>query len=104
MHAVLQVESGGNPWAKSPAGAVGPMQMMPKTARAFGAKDPTDPVQNIQAAGRFLGHLWTKYKGNIPLILAAYNAGEPAVDHHRGVPPYKETMAYVRKAMNLLRA
>jgi soluble lytic murein transglycosylase-like protein len=88
----------GNPQAVSPKGAVGVMQMMPETAARYGASDPSNTAQNIEASARFLSHLWRKY-GNMAMILAAYNAGGGAVDKYRGVPPFPETQEYVRRGM-----
>jgi soluble lytic murein transglycosylase-like protein len=85
----------------SSAGAVGPMQMLPSTAQQYGATRPKDPRQNIDASARHLKHLWRKYRGNMELVLAAYNAGEGAVDKYGGVPPFRETEDYVRRGMAL---
>jgi soluble lytic murein transglycosylase-like protein len=72
---------------------------MPSTARQYGVYDLYDPVQNVQAAVRYLSDLMERYRENTTLVLAAYNAGETAVDQHKGVPPYKETQNYVRKVL-----
>lgn len=93
---VMQEESGFQPQAISPKGAVGLMQLMPETAQSLGA-DPADPVQNVDAGARYLRDLLQKYDGLLWHALAAYNAGPAAVDKYHGVPPYAETILYVKK-------
>ncbi|MGI5169952.1 transglycosylase SLT domain-containing protein [Spirillospora sp. CA-253888] len=95
LAAVAKTESGFDPRAHSPAGAVGMMQFMPGTARGLGI-DPTDPAQAVDGAARLLKRN-LKNLGTLPLALAAYNAGEGAVHRYGGIPPYAETQAYVRK-------
>jgi soluble lytic murein transglycosylase-like protein len=97
--AVVSVESGFRPEAVSPKGARGLMQLMPKTAEALGVEDAFDPAQNLDGGARHLGELLTAYGGDLTRALAAYNAGEGAVLRHGGVPPYRETRAYVRKVL-----
>jgi hypothetical protein len=94
---LVQAESAYNPLAVSKKGALGLMQLMPATAVEFGAKDPFDPEQNVRAGVKKLKGLLDRYSGDERLALAAYNAGEGAVDQHGGVPPYPETQAYVNK-------
>ncbi len=94
VESVAKTESGFDPAAVSPKGAIGVMQLMPATAKILGA-DPGDPAQNIEAGARLLRELLIKYKGDVVKALAAYNAGEAAVDHYQGVPPYPETQHYV---------
>lgn len=104
LHALITVESGYNPQAVSPKGAIGLMQLMPGTARRYGIQDPWDPQQNLQAGARYLSDLLRLFNNNISLALAAYNAGENAVIRHgRRIPPYRETVAYVPKVLALYR-
>ncbi|MBX5465576.1 MAG: lytic transglycosylase domain-containing protein, partial [Clostridia bacterium] len=101
VEAVARVESGLDPRAVSPAGAVGLMQLMPETARAMGARDPLDPEQNVEAGARYLRELLDRF-GDLSLALAAYNAGPEAVERHGGLPPYPETQAFVRRVLDQL--
>ena len=94
---VMTVESAGRPAAKSSAGAVGLMQLMPATAERFGVTDRTDPAQSISGGVQYLDFLLTEFQGDALLALAAYNAGEGAVTRAGGVPDYRETRAYVPK-------
>jgi len=98
MQSVAKVESGFNPKAVSPKGAIGVMQLMPDTAKRLGA-DPTDLEQNIDAGAKLLRELLQKYDGDVVKALAAYNAGEAAVDRFQGVPPYSETQHYVNNVV-----
>jgi len=100
LSAVAHAESGYRPAAVSSAGAIGLMQLMPDTANALGV-DPTNPAQAIDGAARLLRGQLTKY-GSIPLAIAAYNAGGPAVDKYAGIPPYAETQNYVQKVMTYM--
>jgi soluble lytic murein transglycosylase-like protein len=97
--AVMGIESGGNPDAVSSAGAVGLMQLIPETAARFGVSERTDPVQNIKGGISYLDFLIQRFGGDPVLVLAAYNAGEGAVEANGGVPPYPETRDYVPKVL-----
>ena len=97
VRAVIQTESNWNPSAVSRKGALGLMQLIPTTAQRFGANDAFSPKQNVDAGVRYLKTLLERYNGNLDLALAAYNAGEGAVDRAHGVPAYRETRNYVQR-------
>ena len=99
VEAVVATESGFDPAAGSPKGAGGLMQLMPRTASALGVVDSFDPRENIRGGVRHLRYLLERYHGSVVLALAAYNAGEAAVDTHRAVPPYPETQQYVQRVL-----
>ncbi len=102
--AIIQAESAFNYKARSHAGALGLMQLMPATAERFGVTDPFDPRQNISGGVKYLRWLHDYFKGDLEKVVAAYNAGEGAVTKHKGIPPFRETRAYVPKVIGLYRA
>jgi soluble lytic murein transglycosylase-like protein len=100
LHAVITVESGYEPRARSPKGAAGLMQLMPATATRYSVRDIWDPRQNIDGGARYLRDLLTLFKNDLDLALAAYNAGESAVIRHGNrIPPYRETRDYVPRVL-----
>jgi hypothetical protein len=98
--AVMQAESGFNPGAMSPKNAQGLMQLIPATAERFGVKNAWDPAENIRGGAAYLHWLMRHFSGNVQWVLAAYNAGEQSVERYKGIPPYAETQAYVRKILS----
>ncbi len=102
VHSVIRAESNYNPNAVSPKGALGLMQLIPSTARRFGVADAFDARENIEGGVRYLRFLLDYYRNDYTKAIAAYNAGEAAVDKYQGIPPYAETRNYlVRVAKNL---
>src|ERR1700722_1837506 len=102
VRAVIVVESGFNPRAVSKKGAIGLMQLQPATAKRYGVKNIYDPGENVRAGAHYLSDLLTRFGSNLELALAAYNAGEEAVERYgRHVPPYRETLAYVPSVMKV---
>ena len=99
LASVVHAESGGRAAAVSRTGAQGLMQLMPGTAHTLGVADAFQPDQNISGGTAYLDALLTRYHDNLALALAAYNAGPAAVDRYRGIPPYRETRAYVARVM-----
>jgi len=101
VRAVIQVESGFNPRALSPKGAMGLMQLMPATAKQYAVANPYDPTANIEAGIKHLKALIDRFDSSLELALAAYNAGPGAVEKFNGVPPYRETRNYVTRILSL---
>lgn len=104
LHAVIEAESAYDPNAVSPAGAVGLMQLMPKTAERFGVLHRTDPAESISGGAQYLRFLLDYFDNDLTLAIAGYNAGENAVDRYdRSIPPYPETQQYVVRVLKNLR-
>lgn len=103
VDAIIDAESHGDPSAISRAGAQGLMQLMPATAATYGVLDAFDPGENVAGGCRYMHDLLVRYHHNVPLALAAYNAGPGAVDASHGVPPFAETRAYVARITAALR-
>lgn len=102
IHAVVRTESSYRANALSPKGAQGLMQLMPDTAKSLGVENAFDPEQNIYAGTKHLKYLIDRFDGELTLALAAYNAGEGAVEKYGGIPPYPETIAYIGKIRRLI--
>jgi soluble lytic murein transglycosylase-like protein len=102
IRAIIRTESAFDPMAVSRAGAQGLMQLMPALSRDLGVKDPFDPRQNIMAGTRYLSSLLADHDGDLALALASYNAGPGNVARYQGIPPFKETQAYVKRITKLV--
>jgi soluble lytic murein transglycosylase-like protein len=100
LASLVKAESGGNPRARSQAGAQGLMQLMPQTAGDLGVHDSYKPDQNVRGGSTYLDSLLVRYHENLALALAAYNAGPAAVDKYHGIPPYHETKVYVARVIH----
>jgi soluble lytic murein transglycosylase-like protein len=100
LASLVKAESGGNAHAVSRAGARGLMQLMPGTAKNLGVEDSFKPDQNVRGGSAYLDALLTRYHDSMALALAAYNAGPEAVDRYNGIPPYRETRAYVARVIH----
>jgi len=103
ISAIIQAESGLEPNAVSPKGAMGLMQLMPETAAELEISNPFDPRANINAGARYMKRLLDRFGNNATLAIAAYNAGPEAVERHAGVPPFSETRSYVQKVIEIWR-
>jgi len=104
LQAMIAAESGFDPHAVSPKGAVGLMQLMPETARRYGVHNLYDPAENIQGGAKYLRDLMRKFNNDLSLTLAAYNAGEDAIiQYGHRIPPYRETLQYVPRVLTLYR-
>ena len=103
IRAVIKAESDFDPRAVSRAGAIGLMQLMPQTAIRLDVRDMYNPDDNVGGGAKYLRQLLDRFHGNLPLALAAYNAGENAVDRYQALPPFDETRQYVRKVLRYYR-
>ncbi|MFC1665720.1 lytic transglycosylase domain-containing protein [Pseudomonadota bacterium] len=101
IKAIVEIESSYNPNAVSKKGAYGLMQLMPETAKRYGVRNVQSPTENLQGGVRYLKDLLQMFNQDTKLALAAYNAGENSVKRYNGVPPYRETIDYVKKVMQL---
>ena len=99
LKAIIHVESGFDPYAISRSGAMGLMQLMPENVEAMKVRNPFDPHENVMAGARYFKGLLKRYHSDLPLTLAAYNAGPGAVDQYKTIPPYPETRNFVKKVL-----
>jgi hypothetical protein len=99
VHSIIKAESSYDPWAISPKGAMGLMQLMPITANQYKVMNVFDPRQNIEGGVKYLVDLIKLYEGDTQRVLAAYNAGQEAIKRYGGIPPYRETRNYIKKVM-----
>ena len=99
VHSIIKAESDYDPWAISPKGAMGLMQLMPITAKQYRVMNVFDPRQNIEGGVKYLVDLIKLYDGDTKRVLAAYNAGQEAIKKYGGIPPYRETRNYIKKVM-----
>ena len=99
VHSIIQAESDYDPKAVSARGAIGLMQLMPETAQAYGVANPFDPAQNVEGGVRYLKDLIRLFDRSTSKVLAAYNAGQEAFKKYGGIPPYRETLNYIRRVM-----
>ncbi len=99
IRAIIQIESGWIPDARSSKGAIGLMQLMPETSSNLAVSNPFDPEANIRGGTKYLSRLLERFKGNLVMALAAYNAGPEKVKRYKGIPPYPETRRYVRNVL-----
>jgi len=99
LKAIIHVESGFDPYAISSAGAMGLMQLMPENCDSLNVRDPFDPYENVMAGARYFKGLLERYRLDLPLTLAAYNAGPGAVDRYNAIPPYPETQNFVQRVL-----
>lgn len=104
VRAVVQAESGYNPFAVSSRGAQGLMQLMPETASELAVETPFDPGENLRGGTEYLRHMIERFDGRVEIALAAYNAGPGAVERYGGVPPYPETRGYIERVLSLWRS
>ncbi|OCC15682.1 Membrane-bound lytic murein transglycosylase D precursor [Dissulfuribacter thermophilus] len=103
LRALVLVESNGNPKAISRKGAMGLTQLMPGTAKDLGIENPFDPRENVLGGARYLKEMLNRFRGDLILALAAYNAGRNAIERHKGLPDYPETISFVKRVLETWR-